>query len=231
MKAIKQKVPELRFPHFREEWMERRLLDVSKITTGNTPSTSKKEFYNGDYLFISPADLNGVRHVVETNTTLTEKGFNKTRRVKSGSIFFVCIGSTIGKIGQATKNCATNQQINSLTGNKETYNDFIYSLLERKASKIKLLAGTQAVPQINKTDFSKLKFYFPTFPEQQKIATFLSSTDQKIDQLLKKKDLLEQYKKGMMQKIFKQEIRFKDENGKDFPIWEQKKIGKLFDFK
>jgi type I restriction enzyme S subunit len=74
----------------------------------------------------------------------------------------------------------------------------------------------------------KVVFNYPdSKEEQQKIADFLTAVDKRIDLLKKKKTLLETYKKGVMKKIFNQEIRFKDYNGNDFPNWEEKKLGEI----
>lgn len=79
---------------------------------------------------------------------------------------------------------------------------------------------------MSKTDFLKLKWKFPEIREQQKIADFLTAVDDKINQLTRKKTLLEQYKKGVMQKIFSQETRFPEFEGE----WEEKKFGKIYSF-
>ncbi len=219
--------PQLRFPEFDGDWEVKRLGEAAKITTGSTPSTSIKEYYNGLYNFVSPADIQGNRYVKKTIKTLTGIGVSKGRAIKKNSVVFVCIGSTIGKTAQVIEECITNQQINSLDGFDNYDNDFLFTLLEFNGKRIKLLAGVQAVPQINKTDFSNLIFPFPTLPEQKKIAHFFTTIDQKINQLQEKQKALEQYKKGVMQQIFSQKIRFKDDNGNDFPEWKVKKLGEI----
>ena len=140
---------------------------------------------------------------------------------------FVCIGSTIGKVAQAATECTTNQQINSVVPNSNHDANFLLSLLAKQASRIRLLAGNQAVPILNKSEFSKIEITLPTLPEQRKIADFLTAVDGRIGQLIQKKALLEDYKKGVMQQLFTQAIRFKDDHGNNFPDWEEKKLGEV----
>ena len=85
------------------------------------------------------------------------------------------------------------------------------------------------LPSLSANTIKGIRVNIPSKEEQQKIASFLSSVDTKIEQLGKKKTLLEQYKKGMMQKLFSQEIRFKDEQGNDYPDWEENTLRMLID--
>lgn len=85
--------------------------------------------------------------------------------------------------------------------------------------------------RVHYLDFINFKLPFPGIPEQQKIAAFLSAVDEKIGQLSRKKELLTKYKKGVTQQIFDQKIRFKDDNGNNFPDWEEKKLGEVFTLK
>jgi type I restriction enzyme S subunit len=76
--------------------------------------------------------------------------------------------------------------------------------------------------------FSEILLPFPKIEEQNKIASFLTTVDDKLKALKQKKTLLEQYKKGVMQKIFSQELRFKDDNGNNYPDWEETKVKDIF---
>lgn len=76
-------------------------------------------------------------------------------------------------------------------------------------------------------DWFKYEVDLPTIEEQQRIVAFLSSVDTKIEQLGKKKALLKQYKKGLMQKLFSQEISFKDEQGNEYPDWKECPLGNV----
>lgn len=109
--------------------------------------------------------------------------------------------------------------------------EFLRYFFRRKRGKYLLELASPGGAGRNKTlgqeDFGKLKVVFPKIEEQEKIAASLGSVDEKIALLEKKRELFEQYKKGVMQQIFSQQIRFKDDNGNDFPDWEEKRLGEI----
>lgn len=224
--------PEIRFPGFTEAWEQRKVFELGEIITGNTPSTGNKDYYKGQYLFVSPADIQDNRYVSKTNTTLTELGFKTGRFIRKGSTLFVSIGSTIGKVGQADRDLITNQQINSIIPSNNYDDNFVYSILLGKSAKIKQLAATQAVPIINKTEFGKTIINVPSFEEQIKIGTFFKQLDDIIALHQRKLDLLKETKKGFLQKMFPKngakvpEIRFPGFT----EDWEQRKLSEMAGF-
>ncbi|MBS1573167.1 MAG: restriction endonuclease subunit S [Bacteroidetes bacterium] len=200
--------------------------EIGEIVTGSTPPTNDESYYGGEHLFVSPADIQTNRYVNNSKTTLTLKGFRKGRKVKKGSSLFVCIGSTIGKVAQASEDCVTNQQINSIVS-LEHNADFVFSLLEFSSKKIKLLSAEQAVPIINKTTFSNFQINIPSLSEQAKIASFLSIIDERIQTQNKIIEGLGVIKSEIIKKIFSQNLRFKVDNQDDFSVWKKRKLGDI----
>lgn len=196
--------PRLRFPEFRTsgEWEETSIARTADVITGSTPSTARREYYGGAYQFVSPADITEERYVEQTKTTLSEEGFAVTRFVPAGSVLFVCIGSTIGKVAQNKEHCATNQQINAVVPGPDSFGDFLYYGLAQLSGAVAALAGRQAVPIVSKSLFSSIKIRCPGLPEQRRIASCLVSLDTLITEQTKKLATLKTHKQGLMQGLF-----------------------------
>jgi type I restriction enzyme S subunit len=215
-------------------WSLKLISDTSKVITGNTPSTKIREYYGGNIPFVSPADLGGSKHISVATKKLTVEGFKKARSIRAGSTLFTCIGSTIGKLGMSATEVATNQQINAVVPYDKFDDDFIYYQLELRAVFIAKLAGTQAVPIINKTTFESQSLLVPdSLPEQRKIAKILSTWDKAISTTERLIDNSKQQKKALMQQLLTgahtQRKRLLDDSGKPFEgEWEEVKLGDLF---
>jgi len=209
-----------------EGWEVKSVKDFGKVLTGSTPPTSDQDNYGVDFLFVSPADLSDRKFITSTEKKLSIKGFSISRVMPKGTVLFTCIGSTIGKSGIASTNLTSNQQINAVICNKHNYNEFLYYELCYKSSRIKLIAGEQAVPIINKSDFENIKIIHPPLPEQQKIAEILSVWDEAIE---KQTQLIAQFatrKRGLMQQLLTGKKRVKGFGGK----WEEVKLGDIATF-
>ena len=221
------KTPSIRFKGFTDPWEQRKVSEIGNIITGSTPKTSISDNYCGEFLFISPADIQGNRYVDETITTLTKKGFDQGRKIREGASLFVSIGSTIGKVAQTSQESTTNQQINAVEPYDNFDDDFTFTLLENISGSIKAIASNQAVPIVNKTTFGETEIQVPSeLAEQQKIGEYFSNLDNLITLHQRKYNKLLNVKKSMLEKMFPKnesnipEIRFK---GFTDP-WEQRKL-------
>lgn len=197
-------IPKRRFREFENdlEWEEKAIGDFGDVVTGSTPSTSQTRYYGDRWQFVSPADISDARFIESTKINLSDEGLSVVRKIKENSVLFVCIGSTIGKMAQNKEACATNQQINAIVPNEYHSSDFIYFLLSSISKKIAALAGRQAVPIINKSNFSAVRVRCPKLPEQMRIADCLSSITETITAQSQKLDALRTHKEGLMQRLF-----------------------------
>jgi type I restriction enzyme S subunit len=147
-----------------------------------------------------------------------------------GDIVYPCVGS-IGNAVVIEENDKYHiqQNIAKITCNESTSPYYIVQFLTSYygEKQVYRFNASGAQPNVLVGSLRNYKINLPSLPEQQKIASFLSAVDEKLQQLNKKKELLETYKKGVMQKIFSQELRFKDEFGNSYPDWEEKRLGAI----
>ena len=237
----KMLVPQLRFPEFEGEWVEYKLDSLLKFKNGINAS---KEDYGYGYKFINVLDIiqndfityDKIRGEVNVSKEIFEKNL-----VQYGDILFQRSSETRDEVGQS--NVYLDKDNNAtfggfvIRGKKiGSYEPFFFHLLLKSSTarqEITTKSGGSTRFNVGQDILSSIKLLFPILKEQQKIANFLTAIDNRIQTLEKKKTLLEQYKKGVMQKIFKQELRFKDDtstslsksDGKEFPEWEEKKLG------
>ena len=224
--------PRIRFKGFNDDWEQRKLDSLGKIITGNTPSTSKKEYWspNSDgVVWITPTDINSVKTQC-SERLLTKDGASQARIVPANSILVTCIAS-IGKNTINTVEAAFNQQINALVPHfSNSY--FILTMLNNMESAFKRVAGTSATSIINKKEFGQLSALLPEIEEQNKIGRIFELIDNNITLHQCKLEKLKLTKKALLQKLF-------PKNGKDIPeirfkgftdAWEQCKLGDIATF-
>lgn len=236
-------VPKLRFAGFCDKWNSSTLSDAGvQIIDGDRGSNYPS---SGDFrpmgfcLFLNAGNVTRDGFRFDNVMFITEEKDSELRKGKLQRRDIVL--TTRGTIGNTA--IYNNQvsfehiRINSgmvLVRTKQTLTpDFLYLYFSSGhfSSWLNKVAFGSAQPQLTVKIINALSVYFPGKNEQIKIADFLSSVDEKITLLSKQHDLLRQYKKGMMQKIFSQKFRFKDGGEKDFPEWGEvtlENIGSFF---
>jgi len=219
-------IPKLRFPSFKNDW---------EIINGDIvfESVSNKN-HNSDLPILAITQEQGAipRDLIAYNISVTDKSIESYKVVEEGD-FIISLRSFQGGIEYSNFKGICSPAYIILKPIKEIDRTFFkyYFKTPRYIKRLtKNLEGIRDGKMISFKYFSEAKLTFPTIPEQTRIASFFIVIDQKLFQLKQKKTLLEQYKKGVMQKIFSQELRFKDENGKEFPKWERKKLGEIGEF-
>ena len=206
-----------------QEWEVKRIKDLGSVITGSTPPTADVSNYGSEYMFVSPADLSdNQKYVLSTEKMLSSKGYAISRKMPKGTILYTCIGSTIGKIGIASRELTSNQQINAVICNDK--NEYLYYALLLTTGRIKMLAGEQAVPIINKSEFENIKLAVPPMEEQRKIAEILGVWDEAIEKQCRLIERLEERKRGLMQRLLAGRMRIPGFN----TPWQKIKLGEIF---
>ncbi|MBO2527965.1 MAG: restriction endonuclease subunit S [Clostridiales bacterium] len=156
--------------------------DLGKIVTGKTPSTKNSAFWDGTVPFVTPKDIQGLKHIEQTERYITKDGLDAVKGsiIPPKAVCVSCIGN-IGYVGMTTVECVSNQQINSIIVNENNNADFVYYLIKSLWPFFKNYEGQSTTLSIlNKTQFSKIEVDVPDLKAQERIAAILSSIDEKI---------------------------------------------------
>jgi type I restriction enzyme S subunit len=164
---------------FPEKWQKQTISSLGDIVTGATPSTTVKEYFGGDYMFVTPADISDEMYVNQTERYLSLNGLNVVRKLPANSVMVVCIAS-LGKIAMSVQECATNQQINSIVCNSDNDPKFVYYLMNSMGETLKRYAGASVLPILNKQDFGKITVSVPPLNEQKEIVTLMLNVEETI---------------------------------------------------
>ncbi|CAC9077190.1 TPA: restriction endonuclease subunit S [Staphylococcus aureus] len=217
-------VPELRFPGFEGEYS----LDIF----GNL-ATNKSEKFNPQN---ENASIDIELDCIEQNTGRLIKIYNskefssQKNKFNPQNVLYGKLRPYLNKYYFTKKSGVCSSEIWVLKSTKEDklLNLFLYYFIQTKRySDVASKSAGSKMPRADWGLIENIRVYFPELCEQQKIGQFFSKLDRQIELEEQKLELLQQQKKGYMQKIFSQELRFKDENGNDYPDWEEKQLGEL----
>ena len=223
--------PELRFPEFNEEWREFNLKDIS--TKKN--KKNKNKLYNETF-------TNSAEYGIVSQMDYFDKEISNVRNLSNYYIVdpddFVYNPriSRLAPVGPINRNklnrIGVMSPLYTVFSTKLSIKSFLeYYFKTTKWHKFMKLNGDSGARSdrftIKQSLFVKMPIVLPGEQEQEKIGKFFSKLDQQIELEEKKLELLEQQKKGYMQKLFSQDLRFKDENGNDYLKWKNKPLGNL----
>ena len=235
---MNKNVPKLRFKDFEDDWKINKLDENTYIKGRIGWKNLKQEEYTneGPYLIAGKHIKDGIINW-DICDHIPFKRYEESMEIalQDGDIIF----SKDGSIGNPAliNNLKVEATINGTMmlirlDNTKYYPNYFYQVLKSRYFEklIRNVKSGSSIPHIFQRDMIDFKFPMTSLQEQERIANFLSNVDKIIEEQEGKVKDLELYKKGMMQKIFKQEIRFKDDNGIDYADWEEKKLGEISKF-
>lgn len=226
-------VPKLRFKDNDgksfPEWEEKSLEQLALVERGKFSVRPRNDprYFGGAIPFVQTGDIvfAGL-YLSRFSQTLNEEGLKVSRLFPKNTIL-ITIAANIGDTTITKFDVACTDSVVAIQPYDGKANPVWLKLsLDTKKDELDSQATQNAQKNINLQILKPLLLKTPSFPEQTKIANFLRAVDEKITQLTQKCDLLAQYKKGVMQQIFSQQLRFQDDDdGRDFPEWEENVIG------
>ncbi len=226
--------PSIRFPEFKDDWQH---VKLSELLSESKKRNEDLKYSKEEVLSVS-GELGIVNQIEHLGRSYAGASVHNYHVVENGDIVYTKSPLKANPFGIIKLNKGKAGIVSTLyavykVNSKTCYNswiDYYFSLDSNTNRYLRPLVkkGAKNDMKINNAYVLHDRIFAPNVSEQKRIANFFTVLDKKISELRQKKNLLEQYKKGVMQRLFSQELRFKDSNGKDFPNWEKKKLGEVF---
>ncbi|MGL5712534.1 MAG: restriction endonuclease subunit S [Paraclostridium sp.] len=226
------KAPKLRFKEFSGGLGHHKFKDLVLLQRGSSPRPISMYVTSSDdgVNWIKIGDVSKDSTVIyETKEKITPEGAKKSRFVEVGDLILSNSMSFGRPYIMAIDGCIHDGWFVLKNYSKNFNRDYLCHLLTSPAiqKQYKRLAAGGVVDNISSELVNSVEINLPSKEEQEKIASLFSLIDDKISLQGEKVEALKDYKKGMMQNIFSRELRFKDDDGRDYPEWEEKKLGEL----
>ena len=225
-------VPALRFPEFDGDWEEKKLKDISNKGMYGIGASATE--FDGENVYVRITDINESSRKINNDKLTSPDRLDKKYLLNENDVLFARTGASTGKTYihkhyDRDKNYYFAGFLIKFEFKNNYLANFIFqnTLTKRFENWVSVMSVRSGQPGINSEEYGKLKMRFPSKVEQNKIGDFFSKLDRQIELEEQKLEKLEEQKKSYMQKIFYQELRFKDENGNNYPEWEEKKLGDL----
>ena len=215
-------VPTLRFKEFDEGWSTSKIEEIAIVTSGGTPSRANERYWAGDIPWVTTSlvDFNVIQSAEEF---ITQEGLDNSsaKLFPQNTILMAMYGQGItrGKVAILGIDATTNQACAAIKLKTNFDTQFIFQNLMNRYEEIRDLSNEGGQKNLSAGIIKEVEVNYPEKKEQAKIASFLSAVDEKISQLNQKHRLLCEYKQGMMQKLFSQQLRFKADDGGEFAEW------------
>ena len=199
------------------EWKEYRIKDISKkITSGGTPKSSEKSFYDGTipWLNTKEIDFNRIR---KTERCITDEGLanSSAKWIPKGSIIVAMYGATAAKVAYSLIDLTTNQACcNIIVDDTIADSQFVYYYIQSSYQELLNLACGAAQQNLSLGVIANFPILLPPLPTQRRIASILSSLDDKIDLLHRENATLEQMAETLFRQWFVVEVKEELEEGK-----------------
>ena len=224
--------PLLRFTEFTDDWEETTLENLAEVERGKFSVRPRNDprYFDGEMPFVQTGDVAGSdMYLKGYSQTLNADGI-KVSKVFPADTILITIAANIGDTTITRYAVACPDSVVAIQSKKDKANTiFLKNLIDLQKEVLDSQATQNAQKNINLQVLKPLELFAPSIEEQTKIASFLSNVDEKISQLTQKHQLLSQYKQGMMQKLFSQQIRFKADDGSEFGEWVEWKFASCID--